>query len=81
MDVRTRSFGYPIAADCRLRHAHRRFGKTILGFVVQYPNGSSEKTALPVHDYAQALNYAEADLKDQWQVYRDRFLEELKDEE
>lgn len=44
-------------------------------------DGSSEKAALPTADYQQALNYAEADLKDSWQLYRNRFLEELKHEE
>lgn len=46
-----------------------------------HADGSVEKTALPVEDYSQALNYAEADLKEQWQVYRNRFLEELEHEE
>ena len=46
-----------------------------------HSDGRSEKTALPSQDYTQALNYAEAELKDQWQIYRDRFLEELKHEE
>ena len=46
-----------------------------------HPDGSVEKTPLPIEDYRQALNYAEADLKDQWEVYRDRFLEELEHEE
>ena len=110
MDVRTKSFVYPIASDCRLRHFHRRIGKTIVQFVVQlevrhpkeetwlpvvrydtahgfahrdrlHPDGRSEKTALLVEDYAQALSYAEAELKEHWQIYRDRFLEELQDEE
>jgi hypothetical protein len=44
------------------------------------PDGSSEKTPLPVEDYGQALTYAEADLKDHWQAYRQRFLEELEHE-
>ena len=46
-----------------------------------HPDGRSEKTALPVQDYAQALSYAEADLKDQWQMYREHFLKELQNEE
>ena len=45
-----------------------------------HPDGSSEKTPLAVEDYAQALNYAEADLHDHWQMYRDQFLEEIEDE-
>lgn len=46
-----------------------------------HPDGTSEKTPLPVQDYRQALQFAEADLKDQWQAYRDRFLKELEHEE
>ena len=34
-------------------------------------------TSLPIEDYRQALNYAEADLKDHWQDYRAHFLKEL----
>ena len=45
------------------------------------PDGSIEKTPLPIEDYSQALTYAEADLKEHWQTYRGRFLEELGDEE
>lgn len=109
VDVRTRTFVYNVAGDCRMRHFHRRSGKTVLGFVVQleilhptigtwtpiirydtahnfvhkdliHPNDLVEKTPLPIDDYGQALYYAETDLKDNWQSYRTRFLEELKDE-
>ena len=44
-------------------------------------DGTSEKTPLPIEDYRQALQYAEADLKEHWQVYRDRFLKEVEHEE
>lgn len=45
------------------------------------PDGLVEKTPIPIEDYTQALQYAEADLKDNWQIYRSRFLEGLEDEE
>ena len=45
-----------------------------------HPDGSTEKTPLRVEDYNQALNYAEADLHDHWEEYRNRFVEELRDE-
>ena len=109
MDLKTRSFVYNVAVDCRLRHTHRRLGKRIIGFAVQLevrhphhsgwvaivrydtahgfahrdrrrPDGSYEKTPLPIEDYSQALHYAEADLKDQWEFYRDRFLEDVQHE-
>ena len=47
----------------------------------RHADGSVEKTPLPTEDYNQALNYAEADLKDHWKIYRIQFLEELKHEE
>lgn len=43
----------------------------------QHADGSSEKTPLPLEDYRQALNYAEAELKAHWQTYRRQFLEEV----
>ena len=43
----------------------------------QHADGSSEKTPLPLEDYRQALNYAEAELKAHWQTYRQQFLEEV----
>ena len=110
MDIKTKTFVYNVATDCRVRHSHHRLKKRIVRFIVQlevrhprrgtwhaavrfdtahgfahrdrlHPNGSVDKTALPVDDYTQALNYAEADLQNQWQVYRDRFLEELEHDE
>ena len=41
-----------------------------------HPDGRIEKTPLPIDDYAQALNYAEADIQEHWESYRHRFLEE-----
>ena len=101
---------YNVAADCRIRHAHRRVRNKVLSFVVQlevrrrregqwqgvvrydtahgfahrdwlHPDGRSEKTPLAIEDYGQALNYATADLQEHWPTYRQRFLEELRDEE
>jgi hypothetical protein len=57
---------------------------TVHGFAHRdqlHPDGTSEKIPLPIEDDNQALTYAETDLKDHWQVYRSRFLEELKHEE
>ena len=45
-----------------------------------FPDGTVEKTPLPIDDYNQALNYAEIDLRDHWEEYRDRFLKECYDE-
>ena len=42
-----------------------------------YADGSSEKSPLPIEDYRQALNYAEAEVKEHWQVYQAQYLKEL----
>jgi len=46
----------------------------------RHADGSVEKTPLPTEDYNQALNYAEIDLKNHWEIYRNQFLEELRNE-
>ena len=38
--------------------------------------GSVIKTPIFVHDYNDALTFAESDLKANWEIYRNRFLEE-----
>ena len=43
----------------------------------QHADGSVDKMPLPIEDYNQALNYAEIDLKNHWETYRNQFLEEL----
>lgn len=108
MEVRTKSFTYNIAEDCRSRHKHQRVGKSIVEFCVQlevqipsgnwtpivrydtahgfahrdwlHADGSCDKIPLLVEDYGQALNYAEGDIKLNWPLYRDRYLEELENE-
>jgi len=42
------------------------------------PDGSVSKTMLYVYDYNEALTYAEADVKSNWELYRERFLREVK---
>ena len=41
-------------------------------------NGEIEKTPLFLNNYNDALNFAEADIKINWQLYLGRFLEEVK---
>jgi hypothetical protein len=41
--------------------------------------GEAVKEALPFNDFNLALTFAEKDLKDNWQKYRERFLKEVKE--
>jgi hypothetical protein len=41
-------------------------------------DGSVEKTPLFLHTYNEALTFAEEDLRENWPLYRDRFLKEVK---
>mgnify|MGYP001596431586 CR=1 FL=1 len=42
------------------------------------PHGKLEKTPLFLHTYNEALDFAEADLKNNWQIYVERYRKELK---
>lgn len=44
------------------------------------PDGTTEKTALPVSDYNEALTFAHEDIKANWRVYRDRYQRWLENE-
>lgn len=41
------------------------------------PDGSIDKSPLFLQDYNEALIFAEGDLKDNWESYRDHFLKEV----
>jgi hypothetical protein len=40
-------------------------------------NGKSEKIAIPTLDFKNALTYADNDLSQNWNIYRERFLKEV----
>jgi hypothetical protein len=42
-----------------------------------YPNGSKEKQAIEIITLEDAVNYAEQDIKDRWEFYKDRFVKKL----
>ena len=44
---------------------------------VMHPDGSQDKYPLTFPDLNTFLQYAEQDLKDRWDWYRERFLEEM----
>lgn len=45
---------------------------------VLHPDGLLNKTPLYVYDYNEALTYAEADIKSNWELYRERYLREMR---
>jgi len=55
--------------DC----AHGFFHRDIM-----YPNGDKEKQAIVVGSLKNASLYAEQDLKDRWEWYRERYIKKLK---
>lgn len=55
--------------DCSHGYFHRD---------VLHPNGSKEKKAIGIKKMEDALLYAEQDLKDRWEFYKDKYVKKLK---
>jgi len=55
--------------DC----AHEFFHRDVM-----HPNGDKEKYEIAIDNLKSASKYAEQDLKDRWEWYRDRYLKKLK---
>ncbi len=55
--------------DC----AHGFFRRDIL-----LPNGDKEKKSIEIDSLKNASKYAEQDLKDRWEWYKERFIKKLK---
>lgn len=45
---------------------------------VLYPGGKKEKQAINITNLEDAFNYAEQDIKDRWEFYKERYLKKLK---
>lgn len=61
---------YPIVRyDC----SHGYFHRDILS-----PKGEEKKNAIPIQNLKDALIYAEQDIKDRWEWYKERFKRRLK---
>jgi len=61
---------YPIVRyDCSHGFFHRD---------VMKPNGDKEKSLIEIDDLKTASKYAEQDLKDRWEWYRERFVKKMK---
>jgi hypothetical protein len=61
------------AAIVRYDCAHGFFHRDIL-----FPNGSKEKQSIEMDSLKSASKYAEQDLKDRWEWYRERYIKKLK---
>lgn len=55
--------------DC----AHGFFHRDII-----LPNGDKEKKVIAIMDFETALAYAEQDIKDRWEFYKERYLKQIK---
>jgi len=61
---------YPIVRyDCAHGYFHRDTLK---------PNGDKEKQLIQIDNLKDASRYAEQDLKDRWEWYKERFIKKLK---
>jgi hypothetical protein len=45
-----------------------------------FPDGTKEKQVIELNDLDAALTYAEQDLKDRWEYYKNRFLRGFKND-
>ncbi len=43
---------------------------------VMTPQGEKEKQSINITNLEDALNYAQQDLKDRWEIYKERFLKQ-----
>ena len=55
--------------DC----AHGFFHRDVI-----FPNGDKEKKAIAITDLETALSYAEQDIKDRWEFYKERYIKLFK---
>ncbi len=58
-----------IRYDC----AHGFFHRDVL-----YAKGEKEKQSIAITSLQDSLNYAEQDIKDRWEFYKERYLKKLK---
>jgi len=45
---------------------------------VMFPNGNKEKQVIEFDNLETALTYAEQDMKDRWEFYKNRYLKKMK---
>ena len=57
--------------DC----AHGYFHRDVL-----FPNGQKEKQVIEFDSLETALTYAEQDLKDRWEFYKNRYIKRMKND-
>ena len=72
VEVRYKDRWYPVVRyDTAHGFAHRDF---------LHPDGRIDKTSLFLQDYNEALIFAEEDLKNNWELYKEKFLREVKND-
>lgn len=72
LEVQYKDKWYPIIRyDTAHGFAHRDF---------IYPDGKIEKTPLFLQNYSEALTFSEEDLKNNWGLYREKFLKEAQND-
>lgn len=63
------------AAIVRYDCSHGFFHKDI-----QRPDGSQEKSAIAIEDLSIAVSYAEQELKDNWEIYKQKYFREIQND-
>ena len=66
-------FGDDWKAVVRYDCAHGFFHRDLI-----FPDGEKEKKALAIADLESGLRYAEQDIKDRWEYYKERYIKLLK---
>ena len=46
-----------------------------------YGDGRAEKVPLPIGDYNSTLTFAELDVRSNWELYRQRFVQEVREDD
>ena len=89
MNTRTEEFVVRLNTDCRRRHTHSHYKGKVVSFSVQlevrfknnwHPGGKIDKTPLFLQDYNESLIFAEEDIKNNWELYREKFITEAQND-
>ncbi len=57
----------------RYDYAHGFFHRDVI-----FPNGDQEKTRIDIEDLELASLFAEQDMKDKWEFYKERYIKKMK---
>ncbi len=84
--IKNRVVGFMVQMEILLNHRWQPVIRydTRHGFAhrdMVHPDGTEHKTALAVQDYNEALTWAEQELATNWEIYRARYIKEVKHNE